>query len=111
MARSAGSFAQVMAKEGDYVTLRLPRALLAALVGMALAVGMLLDNSIVVLENIYRQVSTGMKTEKAISLGVSGVAKAILAATLTTATVFVPFLFFGNYLIYGLVSLFQALPF
>lgn len=69
------------------------------LVGMALAVGMLLDNSIVVLENIYRLVSKGVKTEKAVVKGVSGVAKAILAATLTTATVFVPFLFFGNYLI------------
>lgn len=69
------------------------------LVGIALAVGMLLDNSIVVLENIYRLVSEGTPTEKAVTQGVSGVAKAILAATLTTATVFLPFLFFGNYLI------------
>ncbi|MEO1259816.1 MAG: efflux RND transporter permease subunit [Bacteroidota bacterium] len=69
------------------------------LVGMALAVGMLLDNSIVVLENIYRLVSGGASIDKAVVNGVSGVAKAILAATLTTATVFVPFLFFGNYLI------------
>ncbi len=69
------------------------------LVGIALAVGMLLDNSIVVLENIYRLVSEGTPTEKAVTKGVSGVAKAILAATLTTATVFLPFLFFGNYLI------------
>lgn len=69
------------------------------LVGMALAIGMLLDNSIVVLENIYRLVAEGTIMEKAVSKGVVGVAKAILAATLTTATVFVPFLFFGNYLI------------
>ncbi|MCB0632030.1 MAG: efflux RND transporter permease subunit, partial [Lewinella sp.] len=69
------------------------------LVGMALAVGMLLDNSIVVLENIYRLVSGGMPNEKAVTRGVSGVVKAILAATLTTATVFLPFLFFGNYLV------------
>ncbi len=69
------------------------------LVGMALAIGMLLDNSIVVLENIYRLVSSGKSTEEAVTKGVSGVAKAILAATLTTATVFLPFLFFGNYLI------------
>lgn len=69
------------------------------LVGMALAVGMLLDNSIVVLENIYRLVSEGFSTEKAVTRGVMGVAKAISAATLTTATVFLPFLFFGNYLI------------
>lgn len=69
------------------------------LVGMALAVGMLLDNSIVVLENIYRLVSGGESTDRAVVRGVSGVAKAILAATLTTATVFLPFVFYGNYLI------------
>jgi multidrug efflux pump subunit AcrB/ABC-type multidrug transport system ATPase subunit len=69
------------------------------LVGMALAVGMLLDNSIVVLENIYRLVSGGTPREKAVTRGVSGVIKAILASTLTTATVFLPFLFFGNYLV------------
>ena len=69
------------------------------LVGMALAVGMLLDNSIVVLENIYRLVSGGAGINEAVTGGVKGVAKAIFAATLTTATVFVPFLFFGNYLV------------
>ena len=69
------------------------------LIGMALAVGMLLDNSIVVLENIYRLVSGGSSTKEAASQGVIGVAKAILAATLTTATVFLPFIFFGNYLL------------
>lgn len=69
------------------------------LVGMALAIGMLLDNSIVVLENIYRLFAEKAGMEKAVTKGVSGVAKAILAATLTTATVFVPFLFFGDYLI------------
>jgi len=69
------------------------------LIGMALAVGMLLDNSIVVLENIYRLVSDGKSTKEAASEGVKGVAKAIVAATLTTATVFLPFIFFGNYLL------------
>ena len=69
------------------------------LVGMALAVGMLLDNSIVVLENIYRLKSSGQSSEVAVTEGVSGVGKAILAATLTTATVFVPFLFSDNFLI------------
>ncbi|WP_235298211.1 efflux RND transporter permease subunit [Portibacter marinus] len=69
------------------------------LIGMALAVGMLLDNSIVVLENIYRLLSEGKSKEKSIITGVKEVAKAILAATLTTATVFLPFVFFGNYLL------------
>jgi len=69
------------------------------LVGMALAVGMLLDNSIVVLENIYRLVNTRLSKDEAVTKGVGGVAKAIIASTLTTATVFIPFLFFGNYMI------------
>ena len=69
------------------------------LIGMALAVGMLLDNSIVVLENIYRLVSEGRSTKEAVTKGMTGVAKAILAATLTTITVFIPFIFFGNYLL------------
>ncbi len=69
------------------------------LVGMALAVGMLLDNSIVVLENIYRLANTRLSKDEAVIKGVGGVAKAIIAATLTTATVFVPFLFFGDYMI------------
>ncbi|GLR19861.1 hypothetical protein GCM10007940_44770 [Portibacter lacus] len=69
------------------------------LIGMALAVGMLLDNSIVVLENIYRLVSEGRPTKEAVTKGMTGVAKAILAATLTTVTVFLPFIFFGNYLL------------
>ncbi len=69
------------------------------LIGMALAVGMLLDNSIVVLENIYRLVSEGRTTREAVTKGMTGVAKAILAATLTTITVFLPFIFFGNYLL------------
>ncbi len=69
------------------------------LIGMALAIGMLLDNSIVVLENIYRLVSDGKSTKVAVSNGVIGVAKAVFASTLTTATVFLPFIFFGNYLL------------
>lgn len=69
------------------------------LIGMALAVGMLLDNSIVVLENIYRLVSEGRSTREAVTKGMTGVAKAIVAATLTTITVFIPFIFFGNYLL------------
>ena len=39
------------------------------LIGMALAVGMLLDNSIVVLENIYRLSGTGVQADKAIARG------------------------------------------
>ncbi len=69
------------------------------LIGMALAIGMLLDNSIVVLENIYRLSGNGMQRDDAVIQGTSEVWRSIFAATLTTITVFLPFLFTSNYLI------------
>ncbi|HOK75067.1 MAG TPA: efflux RND transporter permease subunit [Bacteroidales bacterium] len=69
------------------------------LVGMALAVGMLVDNSVVVLENIYRLSGQGFIPEQAVKTGTREVRKAIIAATLTTIIVFTPFVFSGNYLI------------
>ncbi|MCD7962435.1 MAG: efflux RND transporter permease subunit [Rikenellaceae bacterium] len=69
------------------------------LVGMALAVGMLLDNSIVVLENIYRLSASGLSPEKSVTQGTKEVWRSIFAATLTTVTVFLPFVFSQNYII------------
>ncbi|MCU0639901.1 MAG: efflux RND transporter permease subunit, partial [Candidatus Krumholzibacteria bacterium] len=69
------------------------------LIGMALAVGMLVDNSVVVLENIYRLVSSGMDTTRAVIQGVTEVWRSIVAATLTTITVFVPFMFSSEFLV------------
>ena len=69
------------------------------LVGMALAIGMLLDNSVVVLENIYRMIATGEKPEVAVPKATGEVWRSILAATLTTITVFLPFIFSSNFLI------------
>lgn len=69
------------------------------LVGMALAVGMLLDNSVVVLENIYRLSGNGATPERAVTQGTKEVWRSILAATLTTVTVFLPFVFSENFLI------------
>ncbi|MBQ4280289.1 MAG: efflux RND transporter permease subunit [Rikenellaceae bacterium] len=69
------------------------------LIGMALAIGMLLDNSVVVLENIYRLSGAGYPPDKAVTQGTREVWRSILAATLTTVTVFLPFLFSDNYLI------------
>ena len=63
------------------------------LVGMALAVGMLLDNSVVVLENIYRLSGKHFTPDKAVTQGTTEVWRSILAATLTTVTVFLPFIF------------------
>ena len=69
------------------------------LVGMALAIGMLLDNSIVVLENIYRLSAAGYTPEKAVTQGTKEVWRSIVAATLTTITVFIPFVFSDNFMI------------
>lgn len=67
------------------------------LVGMALAVGMLLDNSVVVLENIYRLAGEKHSPDRAVMQGTKEVWRSILAATLTTITVFLPFVFSSNY--------------
>lgn len=66
------------------------------LIGIALAVGMLIDNSIVVMENIYRVAATEPDRDKAVTQGTRQVWRAILAATLTTVTVFLPFVFSSN---------------
>jgi len=69
------------------------------LVGIALATGMLVDNSIVVLENIYRLAGTGMDYETSVKQGTREVWRAIFASTLTTIVVFFPFIFTSNFLI------------
>ncbi len=69
------------------------------LVGIALAVGMLLDNSVVVLENIYRLSAGNHQPDSAVTQGTKEVWRSIFAATLTTIMVFVPFLFSGNFMI------------
>ncbi|GJL79833.1 MAG: acriflavine resistance protein B [Nitrospinaceae bacterium] len=63
------------------------------LAGMAFAVGMVVDASIIVLENIYRHKQMGKPTRQAALDGASEVWGAILATTLTTLAVFVPILF------------------
>lgn len=69
------------------------------LTGIALAVGMLLDNSVVVMENIFRLRAIGTPSETAAVRGTQEVTKAVIAATLTTITVFLPFLFSDDYLL------------
>ncbi|MGO1478766.1 efflux RND transporter permease subunit [Senegalia sp. (in: firmicutes)] len=66
---------------------------LMTLGGLALGIGMLVDNSIVVLENIYRFRKEGSsKVESAIK-GTKEVAMAVTASTLTTVAVFLPIVF------------------
>ena len=64
-----------------------------SLSGLALGIGMLVDNSIVVIENIYRLRSEGYSIKKAAVEGAGGVTGAIIASTLTTVCVFVPIVF------------------
>ena len=61
--------------------------------GLALAFSRLIDNSVVVLENIYRHLENGEPPEVAAELGGSEVALPVLAATLTTVVVFFPVTF------------------
>ncbi|MEJ5351881.1 MAG: efflux RND transporter permease subunit [Melioribacteraceae bacterium] len=67
-----------------------------SMAGLALAVGMLVDNSIVVLENIYRHREMGENIYDAADIGAAEVGMAITASTLTTISVFVPVLFVPN---------------
>lgn len=64
-----------------------------SLAGVAFAIGMTLDNSIVVLENIYRHIAQGKPRLEAAVTGVREVWPAVLASTLTTVFVFLPVVF------------------
>jgi hydrophobic/amphiphilic exporter-1 (mainly G- bacteria), HAE1 family len=61
--------------------------------GLALVFSRLIDNSVIVLENIFRHLELGEEPEQAAMRGGQEVALAVLAATLTTAIVFFPVLF------------------
>ncbi|MFT5049646.1 MAG: HAE1 family hydrophobic/amphiphilic exporter-1 [Chlamydiales bacterium] len=63
-----------------------------SLAGMAFAVGMVVDNAIVVLENIYRHLELGKPPAQAALDGTREVFGAVLASTLTTVAVFIPIL-------------------
>ena len=64
-----------------------------SLSGLALGIGMLVDNSIVVIENIYRLRKEGVTIKKAAVEGAKGVGGAIASSTLTTVAVFAPIVF------------------
>ncbi|MEM8913195.1 MAG: efflux RND transporter permease subunit, partial [Planctomycetota bacterium] len=63
-----------------------------SLAGMAFAVGMVVDNAIVVIENIYRHLQSGSSPQQAAYEGTREVAGAVVASTLTTLIVFFPIL-------------------
>ena len=60
---------------------------------LALGIGMLVDNTIVVIENIERHLALGKSPKEAASIGAKEVSLAITASTLTTVAVFVPVIF------------------
>ena len=64
--------------------------------GLALGIGMLVDNSIVVIENIYRHLSMGKAPKVAALEGTKEVGAAITASTLTTVSVFLPVVFISG---------------
>ncbi len=66
---------------------------LLTLGGLALGIGMLVDNAVVVIENIFRHMEEGKKREEAAKKGASEVGMAITASTLTTIAVFFPMVF------------------
>ena len=96
---------------------------LMSLGGLALGIGMLVDNAIVVLENIHVQRERGLPPDEAAVKGTAKVAAAVVASTLTTVCVFLPIAFvegvagqlFGDLalaVVYSLIaSLFVALFF
>jgi len=65
--------------------------------GLALGIGMLVDNAIVILENIYRKHELGYSANDAAIAGAHEVTSAVVAGTLTTVAVFVPVLFIGGF--------------
>ena len=66
---------------------------LLTLGGLALGIGMLVDNAVVVIENIYRHLEEGKGRDDAARTGASEVGMAITASTLTTIAVFFPMVF------------------
>ena len=90
------------------VAISIPLSVLAALIcmyfskislnmlslsGLALGIGMLVDNSIVVMENIYRLRARGIEAPRAAVQGTKQVAGAIISSTLTTVCVFMPMVY------------------
>ena len=63
---------------------------LMTLGGLALGIGMLVDNAVVVIENIYRHLEKTGKRQKSAIIGANEIAMAITASTLTTIAVFLP---------------------
>lgn len=85
---------------------------MVSLGGLSIGVGMLVDNSVVVLENIYRHRTTEKKDKiRGTYAGTKEVATAVAASTLTTVAVFVPFAFASGLVLKMMMDLALAVVF
>ncbi|PID93745.1 MAG: acriflavine resistance protein B [Bacteroidetes bacterium] len=98
--------------KGSFIVfLTIPFSLIAAIIAMyamgwtinifsmlslIIAIGMVVDNAIVVLENITRHIEQGARPKEAAIFGTSEMGRAIAASTLTTIMVFLPMIFMGG---------------
>jgi HAE1 family hydrophobic/amphiphilic exporter-1 len=69
---------------------------MVSLMSIAIAIGLVVDAAVVVLENVTRHVESGERVREASVLGPSEIGQALAASTLTTVVVFVPMLFITN---------------
>jgi len=69
---------------------------LLTLGGLALGIGMMVDSSIVILENIFRHREEGYERIEAAKKGADEVASAVIASAITTVSVFIPIVFVGG---------------
>ncbi len=69
---------------------------MATMMGLLLSVGMVVDNSIVIVENIYRRRQAGCEARRASIEGAGEVGLAVVMATLTTVVVFLPLILMGS---------------
>ncbi len=67
-----------------------------SMMALAIALGMVVDNAIVVLENITRHIENGARPQEAAIFGTSEMGMAISGSTLTTIVVFLPMVFMGG---------------
>ena len=115
-------------KNASFVALAIPMSMLITFVflramditlnmvvlfSLIIALGMLVDNSIVVIENIYRHASEGASRSKAALFGTREVAMPIIASTATTVVVFAPLIFWpgimGSFMKYLPITVITAL--
>ncbi len=70
---------------------------LISLSSLAIASGMVVDNSIVILENVTRYIEKGVRPSVAATVGTAEVGSSVLASTLTTLAVFIPLMFITGF--------------